>query len=720
MVFGKKATSSMRLTCLFSLLIFWFFLVHISNAGELQIQHHNILVKLDPLSHSIAARDTIKLIGLSKNEQVVKLNLHPSLEVEEILLGNTPLDFWEEVIRSSGKSMEPTKLHLTRKIEIHLPNRLYDSEEMELRVSYRGKINDSPRQAPGLRYVRPNVTNGYIGDEGVYLTSETVWYPDVTGSLASFHLIVILPKTWRAVTHGQEVSFVTQENSSIAEWNVVAKTEALTLVANRFIKQARIWNGIEVSTYLFHEDNHLADRYLEATIHYLSLYVEVLGPYPFPKFSVVENFFPSGLGLPSFTLLGSRIIKRGYTQPYSLGHEIVHSWFGNSVLNHFDTGNWVEGLTTYLANYYYVERFESYKQALVQRRRMIIEYSLYGQPDADYPVIKFHHKENRLDNAIGYKKAAMIFHMLRQQVGDKVFFHSLKKLVDEYTGAYVKWSDLKSLFEQTAHTNLEWFFTQWIKRPGAPEIQIAEVHVQPDVKEGFWIRMNIIQIGTPYHLRIPASIQLSNDGEYRLVLDIHGNDQLMSLWVPEKPVRLMLDPGFEVFRRLKRTQIPPMLNLWVTDGQRVLAVPHLKVDQNAFKPALDRIYSQDNYLNELELGSSSPTGQSILVFGGPAINSSATTILEWCGSLVSLRKEGFTIREESFKGNDVALLVTCVNPRDPEHVGVLFFGFSGDAVQSVARLLFFYGWDSYLVFKHGKVIFRGSFELVTHDLEVRL
>ena len=62
----------------------------------------------------------------------------------------------------------------------------------------------------------------------------------------------------------------------------------------------------------------------------------LLGPYPFDTFAVVENFFASGLGMPSFTLLGSGVIKRHYVQPYALGHEIVHSWIGNAVFNRIE------------------------------------------------------------------------------------------------------------------------------------------------------------------------------------------------------------------------------------------------------------------------------------------------------------------------------------------------------------------------------------------------
>ncbi len=74
------------------------------------------------------------------------------------------------------------------------------------------------------------------------------------------------------------------------------------------------------------------------------------------------------------------MIKRGYTQPYSLGHEIVHSWYGNSVLNDFSTGNWVEGLTTYMANYYFEELHSPPEKALSLRKRMFYEYSLYATP----------------------------------------------------------------------------------------------------------------------------------------------------------------------------------------------------------------------------------------------------------------------------------------------------------------------------------------------------
>ncbi|MCH7614716.1 MAG: hypothetical protein IH978_03105 [Nitrospinae bacterium] len=689
-------------------------------AAELKIQHHELVVELYPSSHTIVAHDTIQLVGLPESEPIIRVSLNPSLDIEEVLVGGGPLNFWEEALYSSPGRDDSSDSQLTRTVEIRLPSMPVDREALSLRISYRGHINDPPRAVPGLRFVRPDKTNGHIGEEGVYLTSETSWYPDILGSLATFHVTVTLPSDWRAVTHGQEVSYVSQRNTSTAEWVVRSNTEALTLAANRFMKQDRQWHGIEIATYLFPEDDHLATQYLDAIVHYLELYTEILGPYPFPKFAVVENFFPSGLGLPSFTLLGSRVIKRRYTQPYSLGHEVVHSWMGNSVLNHFETGNWVEGLTTYLANYYYEERFEGHEKAMAHRRRMMVEYSLYSQPENDYAVVNFHHKENRVDNAIGYQKTAMIFHMLRRQIGDEAFFRGVRQLVAEYTGRYAGWSELQRVFEQTSRSDLSWFFIQWVERPGAPMLAIQEARVQPAAGEGFWIRLRVSQTGDSYRLQVPVVIQLDQENVYRAIFDLRGHDQLVSLWVPTKPIRLTLDPEYQTFRRLKRSQIPPMLNLWVTDRHRAVSVPPAESDQALFQPALDRIRSQQDDVVWLEGMGHSTSVQSVLAFGRPNQNAVTAELLRWCGPRITVNEREVTIDGTTFSGETVAVLVSCANSKHPDHVGTAFFGLAPDAVKRVARLLFYYGWDSYLVYKNGTVIARGSFAPDIQELTVEL
>jgi hypothetical protein len=267
-------------------------------------------------------------------------------------------------------------------------------------------------------------------------------------------------------------------------WAVKQPSEALTLVANTFVTSSRDWTAktgqrIRLSTYLFPDDAHLAEEYLDATARYLDVYIPLLGPYPFEKFAVVENFFASGLGMPSFTLLGSGVIKRHYVQPYALGHEIVHSWIGNAVFNRADRGNWVEGLTTYLANYYWHELMGDRAQARDQRRLMVQSYNLHVPPERDYPVAQFTQKRDEHDNAIGYQKAAMLFHLLRQEVGEEAFWRSLTSLVAQYRGKHAEWRDLERVFAEESRRDLRWFFAQWVEQDGAPVLSLPEAVARP-------------------------------------------------------------------------------------------------------------------------------------------------------------------------------------------------------------------------------------------------
>ena len=68
----------------------------------------------------------------------------------------------------------------------------------------------------------------------------------------------------------------------------------------------------------------------------------------------------------------------------------------------------------------------------------------------------------------------------------------------------------------------------------------------------------------------------------------------------------------------------------------------------------------------------------------------------------------------------MALLISCRHPERPEHVVTLFYGLSSAAAAKVAHLLFFYGWQSYVVFQDGAVVARGDFAPTTSEVEVRL
>ena len=686
------------------------------------IRSHHVILTLSPATHELRATDRVDLIRSAAGPGSLTFSLHPQLRVRQVVqLGERPSPL---VFRADG-GQDPETNEPVQWITVQLPDEAGLTGILEW--TYEGVIKDPPKEARHLRFVTPSETAGHIGPEGVYLSGETRWYPDLAGALPTFRVSVTTPTGWEAVTHGRQVSHREDQGGVTAEWDVATRTEALTLVANRFVTTRRDWKGIELVTYLFPDDAVLADEYLEASVRYLETYVDLLGPYPFPKFAVVENFFASGLGMPSFTLLGSGIIKRHYTQPYALGHEIVHSWIGNSVFNDPTSGNWVEGLTTYLANYYYEELTGTPEQAKEQRRLMLRSYAVYVRAEEDYPIEAFKRKVDQKDNAIGYQKAAMVFHMLRREIGDGPFWAGVRSLVASYTGAHATWNEVEQAFARAAGTDLRGFFAQWVRQAGAPTVRATDV-AQDDVAGvpggpgTVRLRMTLTQPSPAFRLSVPVMLTLADQSRQSISVRLESTRQTFELALPSRAVGLSVDPDVELFRRIPRADLPPMLNLYVTDPTRVVVLPSggTVEAQRPFAELAKVIESRSPGTVIQTDQAPVPDEGSLLLLGGPEGHHVLRRILEPCGSQVAVDRERFTVGGRTYAEPGMALLVTCRRSGLSGSTATLFYGLSPQALSKPARLLFFYGWQSYVVFHDGAVIARGDFPAAQEGMEVTI
>ena len=705
------------------------------------IRHHDLFIQIIPEQHALIAKDRLTIEAPPKSP--IRFSLAPTLQVDRVALVQesagveSPHDVPFELER--GSTPESAQ-------QITIPSQAVTDGRVVLDVHYHGTINDPPRDPRHLRFVTPSETAGHIGREGVYISSESAWYPDVPESLSTYALLVAVPTGWTVVTQGRAgesqacpAEFCRDKNMMMTEWVVIQPSEALTLVANTFVSTFRDWTAktgqkIRLSTYLFPDDAHLADEYLDATARYLDAYIPLLGPYPFEKFAVVENFFASGLGMPSFTLLGSGIIKRHYVQPYALGHEIVHSWIGNAVFNHAERGNWVEGLTTYLANYYWHELMGDHAQAQDQRRLMVQGYNLHVPPERDYPVAQFTQKLDEHDNAIGYQKAAMLFHLLRQEVGEESFWQALKHLVAQYRGRYAEWRDLERVFTEESGRDLRWFFAQWLEQDGAPALSLSEIIARPVAgasDQRFQLEATIVQSNKPFRFPLQLRVRMEDHRDQMLTVPLRSERETFSVMLPARPIAIDLDPEFMAFRRIARQSLSPVLNHYVTDRRRSVLTGFTDEPDHPspFRDIVARIESQEQRkpvsertaITPLDKDGLFPQEGSVLVLGGPESHTGIQSIMaKYCGERAVLNDSGVTVMGTSYEGPGLALLVNCHRVDRPGSVVTVLYAASQQAVAKVARLLFFYGWNSFVLFKDGAVVSRGEWPLASDRMEVRL
>ncbi|OQW33785.1 MAG: hypothetical protein A4E19_02755 [Nitrospira sp. SG-bin1] len=675
-------------------------------------------MELIPATHELKATDQIELEVEPQVTSVIFTLAH-TLHVESITMRGHSVPSGQ---RTSEKdvlftSVRPSEREGQRVI-VFLPKE--HERRVTLVMSYRGQINDPPREPRHLRFVTPSETAGHIGLEGVYLSGESQWYPDVIGSFSTYRVIAHVPQDWTVVTSGRKESETVGEGKMTSTWVVQDQSEAFTLVANKFVTASRAWKSstgqrVELQTHFLPENAGLANEYLDATARYLDTYVGILGDYPFDKFAVVENFFPSGLGLPSFTLLGSGSIKRHYIQPYALGHEIVHSWIGNSVFNRDDSGNWVEGMTTYLANYYWHEVVQDAAQAGEQRRMMLDGYNLYVRPETDYAVSQFRRKHDEKDNAIGYHKSAFVFHLLRQELGDELFWRGLKTFVEGYRNRPADWRSIEEVFSRESGRDLRWFFAQWVEQPGAPILSLRGAHARrmrgEDGREAWRLTVQIEQGEKPFRMTVPIRITTEGSTDIKSIVLSSAQTTVAQITLSNQPLRVEIDPHLMAFRRLTRRQLPPMLNGYVTD-------PHKTVVRAFSDPAspLQQIVSR---IADHELAGSHRTTVTSLKENALPRNGSILILAEadqWqavhamvresCGDRVVLGDGQVQIDGQAYEGPKMAVLFSCHRVNVPGSVITVLYGVTPGAVEKVSHFLFYYGWHSYVIFHDGAVMKR--------------
>jgi aminopeptidase N len=246
---------------------------HLAEAYTPPSIHHTLAVELDPKTHRLTATDTLHLPKSLFKQTPLSFTLNPHLTVDRVEVNGRTVSVSKIPENPSGQN------GFTQWMIEHPSFSLKQSGELPtLTIIYHGHIDDSPKTSGGLRFVRPDKTNGHIGPQGIYLTSETFWYPTWEHHLVTFDLALTLPSDWQAITQGRKTNQSVTEKQRTSQWSIHSPTEALTVAANHFVVQKKPWHNIQLATYLFPDEAPLAQQYLDATATYLDLYTNLLGP----------------------------------------------------------------------------------------------------------------------------------------------------------------------------------------------------------------------------------------------------------------------------------------------------------------------------------------------------------------------------------------------------------------------------------------------------------
>jgi hypothetical protein len=583
-------------------------------------------------------------------------------------------------------------------------------------IRYTAVFNDKAPDRP-VNTENPGYgVTGTIGERGTLLLFGAGWYPHLDADLAVYRIRVEAPAGIVAVTAGRSLGHQTREEKTVSTWLIDHPVRGLSLSAGAYRIQRKQIGDVVAATYFLKNSAHLAEPYLDATARYIRMYEKLFGPYPFAKFAVVENFFPTGYGFPSYTLLGSRVLRLPFIVNTSLGHEIAHCWWGNGVYVDYRQGNWSEGLTTYVADYYYKEQ-ASRQQAEDYRRQWLRNYASVVKPSKDFPLDRFQSRFDPVSKTIGYDKGAMVFHMLRRELGEDGFWGALREIYRQYRFKTASWDDLRKVFEHQTGRDMKPFFAQWVKRDGAPLLKIEEVCITETGSHRF-VDGFIVQ--QPPYFEFQARLQLETDGrQISKNIRVLGEKTRFNIVSHDEPDVLTFDPDYEVFRKLHPTEIPPSINdLKASDSLTVIIVDDAAAEPNQAVETLLLSLGLKNarIVQESEIDLTSVEDSDLLLFGWPR----RLEDLVRDTARFSFSGKTFNVDGKSFSDPADVFFGVFEHPSNPNRSLALLFPLSEHTVDIVSRKITHYGKYSYLVFRGGRNIMKGVWPTKSSPLMIKL
>lgn len=403
-------------------------------------------------------------------------------------------------------------------------------------VEYKGKPND------GLIIGKSKFGDRtFFGDNWPDRGHHWLACIDHPSDKATVEFEITAPVHYQVVATGalKEESFITG-NRKITRYEESAPVpiKVVTIGVARFaVKHTGPIQGIPTSIWVYPQNKETGFSDFEPETRVIGFFMDQVGPYSFSKLAHVQSKTRWGGLENAGNIFYFENSVTGKKQIESLiAHETAHQWFGNSVTENDWHHVWLsEGFATYFTHLYNEWTYGSdrRKAGMERDRTNILKNELLPKsPVVDTTI----HEIGKVLSIITYQKASFVLHMLRKEIGDPAFFKGIRSYYAAFRNKNALTDDFRKVMEASSGRPLDWFFNQWINKPGAPSLNIYWDYIPADQTLRLRIRQN-----NPEIFRFPLEIGL---GDERIeTVQITEKDQKFNIKIDKKPSKITLDPG---------------------------------------------------------------------------------------------------------------------------------------------------------------------------------
>jgi aminopeptidase N len=280
----------------------------------------------------------------------------------------------------------------------------------------------------------------------------------------------------------------------------------------------------------------------------VAYFSELAGPYPYEKLAHLQSATRFG-GMENATAIfySDAAFRRRSVSTNVIAHETAHQWFGDAVTEREWSHLWLsEGFATYFAELW--AQHSQGDSVFEARMRAIRDQILSDSVVAMRPVIDTTETNYmRLLNTNSYQKGAYTLHMLRSIVGDSAFFSGIRRYVSQHRHSTALTADLKDAMEHASGEELDWFFDEWLRRPGYAEVATSWRYDRASHR----VILEVKQSGRrpPYRFPLTVAIRDGAGGVQHVTVQVDAaQSQRFTLGpvLDEPPADLVMDPDAQL------------------------------------------------------------------------------------------------------------------------------------------------------------------------------
>jgi hypothetical protein len=238
-------------------------------------------------------------------------------------------------------------------------------------------------------------------------------------------------------------------------------------------------------------------------------------------------------------------------------HELAHSWWGISVSSY---GRGTKFLREAFCNFatFRLAGQEFGLDKFAETRAILFYRGMAG---------------NRLfertrDNAnLAYTKGALVLDMLREEMGDGVFFEVLSAFASKDKDAHATFTDFVSLCNGLSGRDWWPFFDQWCYEDGYPIYRLAEFASTQE--ERLWQTKATIRNDGRGIVCCPVDLDMGTSTQREAIRVLGGEERTFVFHTPERVLRVVIDPdhtayqGDETEARMKVLAVRESDNGWL-------------------------------------------------------------------------------------------------------------------------------------------------------------